>query len=91
MQMSKLAFAGLTLLAAPAYGQGQSPIVVEGGVPTAIVSYADLNIGSHADWRAQRPDRPSRFETVRRGRSQGHRHATGGGTLLQHRDDQCQG
>jgi UrcA family protein len=46
MQMSKLAFAGLTLLAAPAYGQGQSPIVVEGGVPTAIVSYADLNIGS---------------------------------------------
>ena len=46
MQYLKAALFGVALIAAPAFAQGDSPVVVEGGVPTAIVSYADLDIGS---------------------------------------------
>jgi len=46
MQILKAAFLGVALIAVPAFAQGDSPVVVEGGVPTAIVSYADLDIGS---------------------------------------------
>jgi UrcA family protein len=46
MQILKAALFGVALIAVPAFAQGESPVVVEGGVPTAIVSYADLDIGS---------------------------------------------
>ena len=46
MQILKAALFGVALIAVPAYAQGDSPVVVEGGMPTAIVSYADLDIGS---------------------------------------------
>ena len=46
MQMVKAALMSAALVAAPAFAQGESPVVVEGGVPTAVVSYADLDIGS---------------------------------------------
>jgi UrcA family protein len=46
MQILKAALFGVALVAVPALAQGESPVVVEGGVPTAIVSYADLDIGS---------------------------------------------
>jgi UrcA family protein len=46
MQILKAALLGVALIAAPAFAQGESPVVVEGGVPTAIVSYADLDLGS---------------------------------------------
>jgi UrcA family protein len=46
MQMLKFALLAAALVAAPALAQGESPVIVEGGVPTAIVSYADLDIGS---------------------------------------------
>ena len=43
--MRKLAvLAGL--VAMPAFAQGESPVIVEGGVPTTVVSYADLDLGS---------------------------------------------
>lgn len=42
------AAAGVLMAAAvPAFAQ-TSPVVIEGGVPTAVVSYADLNIASAA-------------------------------------------
>ena len=34
------------LVAMPAFALGESPVIVEGGVPTAVVSYADLDLGS---------------------------------------------
>ena len=46
MQTLKFSLAALVLLGTPAFAQGDSPVVVEGGVPTAIVSYADLDISS---------------------------------------------
>lgn len=46
MQILRAALMGAALIAAPAFAQGESPVVVEGGVPTAVVSYADLDIGS---------------------------------------------
>ncbi len=46
MQMVKTALLSAALIATPALGQGEGPVVVEGGVPTAVVSYADLDIGS---------------------------------------------
>ena len=46
MQILKAALFGIALVAAPAFAQGDSPVVVEGGVPTAIVSYADLDLSS---------------------------------------------
>lgn len=46
MQLLKAAMMGVALVAAPAFAQGDSPVVVEGGRPTAIVSYADLDLGS---------------------------------------------
>ena len=46
MQILKTALMGVALIAVPAFAQGDSPVVVEGGMPTAIVSYADLDIGS---------------------------------------------
>lgn len=46
MQILKAALMGVALIAVPAFAQGDSPVVVEGGVPTAIVSYADLDIRS---------------------------------------------
>ena len=39
--------AAAVLMAAPALAQTE-PVVIEGGLPTARVSYADLNIGSPA-------------------------------------------
>jgi UrcA family protein len=45
-----LAVAGLAF-AAPALAQNE-PVVIEGGLPVAAVSYADLNIGSPAGRRA---------------------------------------
>ena len=44
MQILKAAFLGVALIAVPAFAQGDSPVVVEGGVPTAIVSYADKSM-----------------------------------------------
>ena len=41
-----IAFAGL-LVAAPVHAQNE-PMLVEGGLPVAVVSYADLNISSPA-------------------------------------------
>ena len=46
-----IAVAGLALVAAPAFAQNE-PVVIEGGLPTARVSYADLNIRSPAGRRA---------------------------------------
>lgn len=46
MQILKAVVMSVALIAVPAYAQGDSPVVVEGGMPTAIVSYADLDIGS---------------------------------------------
>ena len=46
MQILKAALLGVALIAVPAFAQGESPVVVEGGLPTAIVSFADLDIGS---------------------------------------------
>jgi UrcA family protein len=46
MQILKPALFGVALIAVPAFAQGESPVVVEGGVPTAIVSYADLDVRS---------------------------------------------
>ena len=46
MQILKAALMGVALIAVPAFAQGESPVVVEGGRPTAIVSYADLDLGS---------------------------------------------
>ena len=42
-----IAVAGLALAASPALAQNE-PVVIEGGLPTARVSYADLNISSPA-------------------------------------------
>jgi UrcA family protein len=46
MQILKAALMGVALIPVPAFAQGETPVVVEGGRPTAIVSYADLDIGS---------------------------------------------
>jgi UrcA family protein len=46
MLMLRTALMSAVLVAVPAFAQGEGPVVVEGGVPTAIVSYADLDIGS---------------------------------------------
>ena len=46
--MLKLATAVAALIAAPAVAQEPSPVIVEGGVPTAVVSYADLDLSSSA-------------------------------------------
>jgi UrcA family protein len=46
--MHKSIAALAALIATPAFGQGESPIVVEGGAPTAVVSYADLDLGSNS-------------------------------------------
>jgi len=35
-------------VAAPAFAQGEAPVIVEGGRPTAVVSYADLNLASNS-------------------------------------------
>ena len=44
--MQKLTALLAGLVAMPAFAQGESPVIVEGGVPTAVVSYADLDLGS---------------------------------------------
>jgi UrcA family protein len=44
--MLKFTAALAALIAAPGLAQGESPVIVEGGVPTAVVSYADLDLGS---------------------------------------------
>lgn len=44
MQKLTSALAGIMLIAGPAFAQ--DPVVVEGGAPTAAVSYADLDLGS---------------------------------------------
>lgn len=44
MLKSTVALAGL--MAVPALAQGESPVIVEGGLPTAVVSYADLDLSS---------------------------------------------
>jgi UrcA family protein len=46
MQILKAALMGVALISVPAFAQGENPVVVEGGRPTAIVSYADLDLGS---------------------------------------------
>jgi UrcA family protein len=46
MQILKAALMGVALISLPAFAQGSNPVVVEGGRPTAIVSYADLDLGS---------------------------------------------
>jgi len=48
MQMLKAALVGVALIAVPAHAQGDGPVVVEVGQPTAIVSYADLDLGSNS-------------------------------------------
>ena len=51
MQIPQLAIAVAGLaLAAPALAQNE-PVVIEGGLPVATISYADLNIGSPAGRR----------------------------------------
>jgi len=48
MQKPQLAIALVGLaLATPAYAQNE-PVLIEGGLPVAVVSYADLNISSPA-------------------------------------------
>ena len=59
MQLVKAALLSAALIATPAAAQGENPVVVEGGVPTAVVSYADLDIGS-ADGLATLSGRISR-------------------------------
>ena len=44
MHKLTVALAGIALIAGPAIAQ--DPVVVEGGAPTARVSYADLDLGS---------------------------------------------
>lgn len=44
MQKLTAALAGIMLIAGPAFAQ--DPVIVEGGAPTAAVSYADLDLGS---------------------------------------------
>ena len=44
--MQKFAALLAGLVAMPAFAQGESPVIVEGGVPTAVVSYADLDLSS---------------------------------------------
>ena len=44
--MPKLIAVLAGVVAMPAFAQGESPVVVEGGVPTAVVSYADLDLSS---------------------------------------------
>jgi UrcA family protein len=52
MQKPQFAIALAALaFASPAFAQNE-PVVIEGGLPVARVSYADLNIGSAAGLRA---------------------------------------
>ena len=44
--MLKSTVALAALMAVPALAQGESPVIVEGGLPTAVVSYADLDLSS---------------------------------------------
>ena len=44
--MLKSTVALAALMAVPALAQGDSPVIVEGGLPTAVVSYADLDLSS---------------------------------------------
>ena len=46
MQILKAALVGVALISVPAFAQGERPVVVEGGRPTAIVSYSDLDLRS---------------------------------------------
>jgi UrcA family protein len=47
MQKNIITLAGAAMLFVAGEGRAQnSPVLVEGGVPTAVVSYADLNITS---------------------------------------------
>ena len=46
MQILKAALMGVALISVPAFAQGGKPVIVEGGRPTATVSYADLDLGS---------------------------------------------
>ena len=48
MQILKAALMGVAMISVPAFAQGEKPVIVEGGRPTAIVSYADLDLGSRS-------------------------------------------
>lgn len=46
--MQKLTAVLAGLVAMPAFAQGENPVIVEGGAPTAVVSYADLDLSSQS-------------------------------------------